>query len=362
MRATQTLRIKGSAERVWDAFSDWGGIWRFQPWVTRSPLLSEHNEGVGASRRCEFTDGTSIVETVLEVEPGRRIVMSMADAPKPMKGGTSSIELTPSGAYTEVTVVIEAELSAGPLNPLLSMMMKPMMRKRVRKMLESLEFHLETGGKIDAKGVRRPGRAANVAALLCVALFLGPLTQGCDATASGGERDALATASTRQTPAQVSQALAREHTNAPQRFLVSARLDAPREQVWNYVSDHDNLVEYSGGVLTGVEVDRTGANGTNGVGARRTCSVGEDRFVEEVLVFEPLEAFAYSAVKNTWGLEQHLVTIHLVPRGGSTDLHMGVYFNTASPGAADQMAKNMQGMIRGPMMTYLTKRFGGRLL
>ena len=48
MRAEKTVRLNANAADVWTAFNDWGGVWRFQPWVVRSPLLSKNNEGVGA--------------------------------------------------------------------------------------------------------------------------------------------------------------------------------------------------------------------------------------------------------------------------------------------------------------------------
>ena len=86
MRVEQTARVNAQAKDVWAAFNDWGGVVRFQPWVVRSPLLSKNNEGVGASRRCEFSDDTSIVETISRIEEGRRIDMVLSETPKPMTG------------------------------------------------------------------------------------------------------------------------------------------------------------------------------------------------------------------------------------------------------------------------------------
>lgn len=157
MHAEKTVRLNAKAADIWAAFNDWGGVWRFQPWVVRSPLLSQNNEGVGASRRCEFIDQTSIVETVTKIDEGRRIEMRLSETPKPMKGGTASITLTPRGSQTDVTVTMDVKLGLGPLNPIMgNLMMKPMMKTRILKMLESLDYHLSTGGKIDSKGARQP--------------------------------------------------------------------------------------------------------------------------------------------------------------------------------------------------------------
>ena len=161
MRAEMTKRIDAAAEDVWAAFNDWGGIWRFQPWVVRSPLLSQKNEGVGAKRRCEFVDKTSIVETITRIEDGRAVHMSLSEAPKPMKGGTSVIRISPRDKTTDVTVEMDIEIGMGPLGAIMGqLMMKPMMIKRVSLMLDSLEHHLKTGGKIDSKGVKHSTPAA----------------------------------------------------------------------------------------------------------------------------------------------------------------------------------------------------------
>ncbi|KIC47160.1 hypothetical protein RA28_05585 [Ruegeria sp. ANG-S4] len=161
MHAEMTKRVNASAEDIWAAFNDWGGIWRFQPWVVRSPLLSQNNEGVGAKRRCEFVDKTSIVETITKIEDGRAIHMTLSETPKPMKGGKSVIRLSPSGNGTDVIVEMDIEIGMGPLGAIMgNLMMKPMMKKRVSLMLESLEHHLKTGGKIDSKGIKHSSPSA----------------------------------------------------------------------------------------------------------------------------------------------------------------------------------------------------------
>ena len=161
MRAKLTKRINATAEDAWAAFNDWGGIWRFQPWVVRSPLLSQNNEGVGAKRRCEFVDKTSIVETITKIEDGRAVHLSLSEAPKPMKGGTSVIRLSPRGNATDVTVEMDIQLGMGSLGAIMgTLIMKPMMKKRVSLMLDSLEHHLKTGGKIDSKGVKHASPVA----------------------------------------------------------------------------------------------------------------------------------------------------------------------------------------------------------
>lgn len=153
MQVKKSLQIQAPAKEVWIHFYDWGNVWRFQPWVVRSPLLTNIEEGVGASRRCEFSDNTSIVETITKVVSGKRIEFSLSETAKPMTGGTGYIDISERGPKsTLVEVGMDVTLGLGPLNPVMGLMMKPMMRTRITKMIESLGHHIQTGGKLDPKG------------------------------------------------------------------------------------------------------------------------------------------------------------------------------------------------------------------
>ena len=153
MHIEKSVQIRAPVEEVWSHFYDWDNVWRFQPWVVRSPLLTNVENGVGASRRCEFSDGTSLVETITKVVPGKRVEFALSEAAKPMVGGTGSISvMSRSSGITVVTVVMDIKLGLGLLNPVMGLMMKPMMRNRIKKMVESLEHYILTGQKLDPKG------------------------------------------------------------------------------------------------------------------------------------------------------------------------------------------------------------------
>jgi len=68
-------------------------------------------------------------------------------------GGMGAIELKPANGGTEVTVTMDVQLGMGPLNPIMGpLMMRPMMKSRIAKMLQSLEHNILTGGKLNPKG------------------------------------------------------------------------------------------------------------------------------------------------------------------------------------------------------------------
>lgn len=203
--------------------------------------------------------------------------------------------------------------------------------------------------------------------LLFVALGAGCSASAPPSPTSSGTEAAPASATT---PSAVTLAAARSaqadldvatFTSAPRRALATARLDAPLEEVWAYVSNHDNLVEYTNGVLESADIDRTEADGGDGVGTRRTCAAGDDRFVERIVYFRAPYVFAYSAVENTWGLENHLATVALRPDGDGTILEWSQYFDMASDEATTTMTRNMQGMLEGRILAFFTERFGGQV-
>ena len=80
---TATAIVRAPVSRVWDTISDVGTVKDWHPKVKHSPVLSAESTGVGATRRCEFYDGTSVVEQVTEAVEGRllRVVLSEFSMP-----------------------------------------------------------------------------------------------------------------------------------------------------------------------------------------------------------------------------------------------------------------------------------------
>ena len=154
-------------------------------------------------------------------------------------------------------------------------------------------------------------------------------------------------------------------TSAPRRVQVSARLDKPIEQVWAYLGNHQNLIEYSDGILGEVSVDDSAAAEPQGVGTQRKCvtSDGKDRFVEKIVYYKAPYAFAYSAVENTWGLKNHLAVVSLEPdKNGGTIVRWDQYFDHMMPEMAPKVAMNLSRMLKGKVLAYLATKFGGEVL
>lgn len=154
-------------------------------------------------------------------------------------------------------------------------------------------------------------------------------------------------------------------TSAPRRVTTKVRLTRPVAEVWAYLGNHQNLLEYSDGVLGKVTVDDSQADSPQGVGTARQCVTGDgkDRFVEKVVYYRAPYAFAYSAVENTWGLKDHLATVSLTPDGeGGTVVQWDQYFNHMMPEMTSKVATNIGGMLNGKILPFLAKKFGGEVL
>ncbi len=155
MQVDVSKRINLPAEEVWRHLADFSGVARYHPFVETADQLSESNEGVGARRKCNFYDGNSVVERVIEWEPGRRQKIELSEISMPMKSALAEFSVTPLGEReSEVSISMSFTPKFGPLGALMGvMMMKPMMRKVFAQVLQGLEHHAHTGEFIVQGGV-----------------------------------------------------------------------------------------------------------------------------------------------------------------------------------------------------------------
>jgi hypothetical protein len=135
---------------TWAAVSHLRAVEDWHPNVARASVLTEQGSGVGASRRVEFQDGNTVVETVVEEREHEFTTMKMSELPL-MKDAVVTIATKAKSAdETEVTFSIRYSLKYGPLGWLLdTLMMKRMFGKVFGVALAGLSYHLETGNLVD---------------------------------------------------------------------------------------------------------------------------------------------------------------------------------------------------------------------
>jgi len=158
--------INASIAPTWAAVSRMGAVQDWHPNVSRSLVLTDHDGGVGASRRVEFHGGGSVVETVIEESEQQFTAMQLTESP-PLATAVVTIRTKQRSAQsTEVTFSIDYGLKYGPIGWLLdTFMMKRIFGKAFGMALEGLSYHLETGAQVtdsipSAWASERPSPAA----------------------------------------------------------------------------------------------------------------------------------------------------------------------------------------------------------
>lgn len=148
---------------VWAAFDDFGGVYRFHPFVERSPLADNTPaEGLGAERVCHFYDGNHVRERVTGRDPLRSLDVEITEGSMPLRCANAHIELHPEGTGTRVRMTMRYEPSMGVLGKVMDrLMMRRKFAQLLTTVLAALDEHLRTGETI-GKGFRP--RAVGVAA------------------------------------------------------------------------------------------------------------------------------------------------------------------------------------------------------
>jgi len=130
--------VNAPAGQVWASWDDFGNIYKFNPGIAASKLLSDCDAAtaVGTRRECEFEDGRNWVrERVTAYHPGKLIAFEVYEGSFPIKTMQLAIELEPLGDdRTEVRMLVEFEPKGG----LLGRLMVPLMKRRFRGILGAL--------------------------------------------------------------------------------------------------------------------------------------------------------------------------------------------------------------------------------
>lgn len=138
--------LKHDITTVWKAISDVGAVHKFHPLVQSSPLLSQQETGLECTRRCDFYDGTSIVEKVIDFEPEKTIKFELSEMNMPMTHAFARMTvIRVDNDTTEFEIKMTYEMKYGLLGKIMGVMMKPMMKGMFKKVINGLDDHLNTG-------------------------------------------------------------------------------------------------------------------------------------------------------------------------------------------------------------------------
>jgi len=145
----ETRVVNGSIEKAWAAISKMGAVEEWHPNVAKVEVLTEHDSGIGASRRVTFHDGNGSVETVVKESEQKFSTVEMTEM-QMMKNAFITISIKEiSDEKTEVTFLIDYGTTMGPIGWLMArLMMNRILRKVFVIALAGLSYHLETGERV----------------------------------------------------------------------------------------------------------------------------------------------------------------------------------------------------------------------
>ncbi len=151
---TVKREMKNNVEAVWKVLDDYGTVYRYNPAVESSELLSDKKTGLGARRVCHFYDGSSLKEAIIKYVPNQGYSFMLSDFSLPLKRATTHFQLAPLHTDTcLLSVTIEFEPKFGPLGWLMAkLLMRPMLTKALNGLTKGLDDYMTSGQLVGEAG------------------------------------------------------------------------------------------------------------------------------------------------------------------------------------------------------------------
>ncbi len=128
----RTIDIDATPDAIWAVIGRFMHIDEFAPLIKSVDALTDGEDGVGSKRRCNFDDGTSVVEEVTKWEVCRKYRVRLSEmTAMPLHEMYAELSLEPlEGEQVRVTWGMDYRVKFGPFGWLLGQtMMKLMMGK-----------------------------------------------------------------------------------------------------------------------------------------------------------------------------------------------------------------------------------------
>ncbi len=139
--------VNAPIEEVWASWDDFGNIYKFNPSVTASRLLSDDSTGIGARRECDLEDGKNWVrEKIVDYVPLKIMRIDIYDSSMPIKTMSATLTFRAiADTKTEVAFWAEFEPKFGFIGRLMAPLMKRQFRPMLASMLDGNADYVEKG-------------------------------------------------------------------------------------------------------------------------------------------------------------------------------------------------------------------------
>ncbi len=142
----RSLDIKATPQELWAVIGRFMHIDEFAPLIKSVDALTNGEDGVGSKRRCNFDDGSSVVEEVTEWEACRKCRVRLSEmSTMPLNEMYAEILLESLTDQVRVSWSMDYQVKYGPLGWLLGQtVMKIMMGKILDGNLKGLADKVNT--------------------------------------------------------------------------------------------------------------------------------------------------------------------------------------------------------------------------
>ncbi|MBL4799535.1 MAG: SRPBCC family protein [Oleispira sp.] len=147
------LKIKASAEKVWQVLDDYAGVEKFSIGIDKSPLVGDKKSGLGAVRHCIFHDQSSLHEEIIDYQAYKSFKVVLSNFTVPMKFMHAAFNVEKlSDTSCKVTMNMDFEVKFGLLGKILGALVIGRLIKRVNKdLLLGLAYYTVTGKTLSSE-------------------------------------------------------------------------------------------------------------------------------------------------------------------------------------------------------------------
>lgn len=148
-RVVVKKQVAAPIQQVWESWDDFGNIYKFNPNLRHSRLLSESGKptGIGSERQCDMADNKNwIRERIVEYKPPYLVKIDIFDGTLPMKSMQAMFNFQEqSRDVTQVRMTVDFEPRFGVLGQLMAPLMKRQFRPMLQALLDCNAAHVERG-------------------------------------------------------------------------------------------------------------------------------------------------------------------------------------------------------------------------
>ncbi|WP_299495246.1 SRPBCC family protein [uncultured Shewanella sp.] len=147
-KVTVTQRLDADIDTVWAHIENVTLVANWHPSVDFADLLSHNATGIGATRRCNFYDGTNVVEEITHLDKDNyAFTLQIREFKGPIGRFDSHWTLTSTATgATQMTIVMDYDMKLSILGAAMNVLMiQGNMSKRLNTIMKALAHHIKTG-------------------------------------------------------------------------------------------------------------------------------------------------------------------------------------------------------------------------